>query len=32
MKATEILRYILPFPGEKHDQGQETNYQDLGKY
>ena len=28
----EILKYILPFSGEKHGQKWEKNYQVLEKY
>ena len=31
-KVTEILTNILPFSGETHDHGRETNYQVLGRY
>ena len=27
VKTTKILKYILPFHGEKHDQGRWTNHQ-----
>ena len=32
VKATEILKYILPFLGKKNFRGQGTNYQVSGKF
>ena len=31
VKTTEILKYILPFSGEKYSQGRRRNYQAFGK-